>query len=133
MKKNLKISLTMLLIMCSILSVSSSVLANTFTSYIDMAPNTILEGNKYDFTEGTYGISIYPNSFDSFSYCDVYIDLYRKDLIGKTFLAGDEEAMSPTNQTYTFYRGYHESCKAFYYFKLVHGGLRANPVYLFSN
>ena len=40
--------------------------------------------------------------------------------------------MSPINTTYVFERGNHEGFNAFYYFKLVHGGISADPVILYT-
>lgn len=127
-----KILVTFSVLTAMILIMSSNVFANSYNTTLAMAPGTILTGSTRYFDEGTYNISLYPTSFYNFSYCDMYIDLYRKDLIGKTFLSGTEEAMSPINTMYTFSRGYHEKCNAFYYFKLVHGGISANPVILYT-
>jgi sRNA-binding regulator protein Hfq len=132
MKNRLKVSFVALALLLLIAPFSKRVFANTFTSSLYMATGTSLNGQVYSFDEGTYKISLYPTSFYGFNYCHMYIDLYRKDLVGKTFLAGDDEVMTPTNQTYTYSRGYHKAGKAYYYFQLEHGGIEANPVYLFT-
>lgn len=127
-----KILVTFSVLTAMILIMSSNVFANSYNTTLTMAPNTILSGSPRSFDRGTYKISMYPTSFYNFAYCDIIIDLYRKDFVGKTFIVGAEEVMSPINTTYVFERGNHEGFNAFYYFKLVHGGISADPVILYT-
>ena len=132
--KKIRIIISTFIFIMMLVSISNNVFASYYgPSYIAMAPSTSLDGQQRNYTAGTYGISMYPTSFYGALYCDIYIDLYKKDLIGKTFLAGDEEVMSPINTTYSFSRGYHPAYNnVYYYFSLVTGGLLADQVYMYS-
>lgn len=136
MKKFLIMSLVIISLL-TVIPASVSAYTNSHetrhTSDLHMAPNTILTGQTYPYLQDNYKISLYPYSFYNHKYCSMYIDLYRDDgFWGKTFLQGDLERMDYLNQTYTFYRGKHEACDAFYYFKMSAGGIEADPVYLYS-
>lgn len=102
------------------------------TSSLEMAPLTVHTGNPYQYYQTNYKITLHPTDFYNHNRCEMYIDLYRKDLIGKTFLAGDYEVLGALYSDYTAYRGNHPACQAFYYYETEFGGIVANPVYLYS-
>lgn len=127
------ISLTLLIAIPISVFAYTNAVETRYTSSLYMAPNTVLTGNTYTYYQDNYKISIYPFSFYNHNYCTMYIDLYRNDGIwGKTFLSGDLEGMYSLYTTYTFFRGNHGACDAFYYFDLDSGGIEADPVYLYS-
>lgn len=135
MKKIKKVAFAMIALAVLVVPFSSKVFAASetrYTSYLEMAPRTILTGKEYTYYQGNYKITLYPTSFYNHPYCNMYIDLYRKDLIGKTFLAGDLENMTTTGYGYTYFRGNHGPCNAFYYFETEYGGIMADPVYMYS-
>ena len=132
MKNLSKIGLFVLILSCIALISSSNVFASSYTSYLDIREGNDLNGTTRNFTAGNYGISIYPQSFKWYGSCTLTTDLYRKDLIGKTFLSGQTNTMNSTGVTYTFYMGNFSQCNAYYYFLSRSGGIYANPVTMFS-
>lgn len=117
-----------------IMGACSQVFAMSELSSLYMAVNTILEGEYRDYAASNYAISINPYSFyDWASSCTLTKDLYKKDLIGKTFLAGRTDTMKTLNTTYEYYMGCFAPYRAAYYFETgLDGGIMSDTVYLIN-
>lgn len=135
MKKFLKVTFALLLLVVTLAPLSSNVFAfgTIYESKLEMAINTIWTGKERQYYEHNYSITIRPDSFYSFDRCSLTADLYKKDLIGKTFLAGDTQTLRVIGEYHNRYMGYFDPCKAFYYFETGRdGGIISNYVAMSS-
>lgn len=122
----------MLIAICAVVPFTSKIFAYTRQSYLDIREGYDLETSPEEFYEGNYQISFYPQSYKWYGHCELITDLYKKDLIGKTFLNGLTTNMTELNTTYMVNFGYYQAYKAFFYFLAQNGGMYADPVYIYN-
>ena len=136
MKKTVKMSLALVMFVALVITFGSKVIAapigSSYTYAIQLYDGGNYTTSQEDYDGQDYGISVKANDFLGYDCCKCAIDLYKKDLIGKTFLAGGIPVLDTIGKTYTFTRGTHPPCKAFYYFESKSGGLQAYPVICYS-
>lgn len=128
MKKIFKSSFVMLLLVCTVVTFSSQVFASSpYISSLDIREGNSFYGSDYDCVAGNYAISIEPTSFKWYGYCNLTVDLYKNDFIGKTFLYGDTKYMDTEGKVYTYDMGdYDHNYSIKYYFEAKQGGVFAD-------
>lgn len=131
MKRKLKICIVMFLLICTFVPFSSKIFAaNYYDTYLDILENQERSGEPRNFLKGDYIISFINPGYKWFGQCTLTKDLYRKDLIGHTFLAGTTDTMN-IEKTYSYNMGYYSAYKAYYYFYTQSGGMYCPDVFLY--
>ncbi len=126
MKKICKVSFIITFLACILVTFSSVYASTPYPSSLDIRENNSFYGSDYDCVEGDYSITINPTSFKWYGHCNLTVDLYRNDWVGKTFLHGYAQDMTNTDYDYNYYMGYYKKNSIKYYFEAKSGGVFAD-------